>query len=163
MRSAVRMSMILAAVALVAVACGGSSATTAPSATATSPAATPAPTELQPPPVPTNFRFGVVRIDCPDNPSEICTKFAVVWNSTSGTDTWFRIWMDWAAYGEACGVIAGRPTMILETAPGARSGQGIRQVFIDIDTDAVPCLWISAVNGAGESLRVQGRSDSSLR
>ena len=163
MRSAVRMSMILAAAVLVAAACGGSSAITAPSGAATpTRAATPTPTELQPPPVPTNFRFGVEKVACPDYPNETCTQFPVVWSSTSGTDTWFRIWLAWPGNGETCGDVAGQARKILETAPHARSGQAIDQVFIDIDIDAEPCLWISAVNSAGESRRVDGRNDSSL-
>jgi hypothetical protein len=141
----------LAAVALLAAACGstGSSVKSSPTPTA-------APAVQQPPAAPTAFTATEQEeyVLCPSpNPDEFdCSQTDLTWQSTADPGTWFRVYSWGTGEGDdTCSDVQGQAQVVLETEPGARSAQ----LFAELGMGGGnTCLWITAVNEAGESAQV---------
>jgi len=94
-------------------------------------------------------------VPCPSPDQDLsCRRINLGWQSTSGAGTWFRIYQAWTLEGgRTCADVANEAGMILETAPDATSGEILRGMATG---GGAQCLWITAVNAAGESQRVAG-------
>lgn len=141
-------------------------AATAPTPT---PSATPSPTLAlassgpSAPGEPTNFTVyqhpGTVQCPSPNANSHLCWQTDLAWRSDAGTATWFRAYESWTGEGPGditCPTTPHHPDpageqMVLETAPGARSATLVATIYVG---GGAPCLWLSAVDAAGESLAV---------
>ncbi len=133
---------------------GGSSAKPLPTLSET-------PSAQQPPAAPTNFTATEQEeyVSCPDpNPDEFeCSQTDLAWQSTADLGTWFRIYMSQTGEGDGndvptCSDVQGEAQVALETEPGARSAQLLRMAGGVGEGDT--CLWLTAVNEAGESAQV---------
>jgi predicted small lipoprotein YifL len=130
----------LVPLALLLAACGSSGSSEKPSAT---PSAPPEQEEY---------------VLCPSpNPDEFdCSQTDLTWQSGADQETWFRIYMSGTGEGDGndiptCSDVQGEAQVVLETEPGARSAQ----LLAELSTGGgYTCLWITAVNEAGESAQV---------
>ena len=148
----------LAAAILVVAACTASEITPVPFATSgNSASSNPAPTgaaSSERPPAPTNFtvkqRQGTV--PCPSPADASCSQTDLAWQSNAGASTWFRIYEAGTGEGpDTCADVQSQAQVVLETKPGVKNAQ----LFAELATGGgETCLWITAVNGAGESTRV---------
>jgi len=107
------------------------------------------------PPVPTNFtaKQQPGSVPCPSpNPDATCTQTDLAWKSNADASTWFMIYEAGTGEGpDTCGDVQGDAEVVLETNPGARSAR----LFAELATGGgETCLWITAVNDAGESAQV---------
>jgi hypothetical protein len=126
--------------------------------TAASPTPThkPTPTGLQKPPAPTNFTataHGGGTIPCPSPDSALnCRQTDLAWQSTAAAGTWFKIYQAWTGEGGGtCASVQSEAAVVNQTPPNARTAQ----LFNGMATGGGGrCLWITAVNGAGESAQV---------
>jgi hypothetical protein len=131
--------------------------TAAPSA-ASSAVATAGTTHL--PPAPTNFTAkqhqGVV--PCPSPADASCSQTDLAWQSSADASTWFRIYATGTGEGpDTCADVQSSAEVVLETKPGAKSAQ----LFAELATGGgQTCLWITAVNSAGESTRAAAAQPS---
>jgi hypothetical protein len=139
--------------------------TPTPTAAATAPATftstatptpKPTPAPLPNPPAPTSFTApdrGGGTVPCPSpNAAFNCRVTDLAWQSTAASGTWFKIYESWTLEGgQTCTDVQPSESVAIQTAPNARAavlytgpatGGGAR------------CLWITAVNGAGESAQV---------
>lgn len=116
---------------------------------------TPKPTPLQKPPAPTNFIATPRSVGqaCPSPDAALmCTAVDLTWQSTADGTAWFRIYMAGTGEGDAtCQDVQAEEVMVLQTAPGARIGLIYRG---HATGGGSMCLWITAVNAAGESAQV---------
>jgi hypothetical protein len=155
----------LAAVALLFAACTTSGSSPTPLTTSDNTAAPSAAPSVAPsvvaaaatihlPPAPTNFtakqHVGVV--PCPSPADASCSQTDLAWQSSADASTWFRIYATGTGEGpDTCADVQSNAEVVLETKPGAKSAQ----VFAELATGGgETCLWITAVNSAGESTRV---------
>jgi hypothetical protein len=159
----------LAAAVLLFAACSTSVSSPAPLATSNQTAAPSATVAASPtpsaavalPPAPTNFtvkqRQGTV--PCPSPADASCSQTDLAWQSNADASTWFRIYDAGTGEGPiACTDVKGQAVVELETKPGARSAQ----LFAELATGGgETCLWITAVNSAGESARVAAAGQTS--
>ena len=158
----------LAALVLLVAACSTSEISPVPFATSDNTAApqvtvatSSAPSVAGLPPAPTNFtakqRQGTV--PCPSPQDASCSQTDLTWQSNADASTWFRIYNAGTGEGPvACGDVQGQAAVVLETKPGARSAQ----LFAELATGGgESCLWIAAVNKAGESARVAAAGQTS--
>jgi hypothetical protein len=150
---------LLLAVPLLLAACGSAGSTPAPSATSTA-----GRSSDQLPSAPGSFtaseRAGSVSCPSPDpsldpsDPNVSCKQTDLTWTPTSGAGTWFRIYRAWTSEGDpvpTCADVETEASLILDTAPGATSAK----VFEGFATgQGAQCLWVTAVDAAGESPRV---------
>jgi hypothetical protein len=108
----------------------------------------------EPPPVPTNFTVTHKQgsVPCPSAPGSSCSQTDLSWKSNADASTWFFIYQAWTGEGPTtCGDVESDAELVLDTDPGARSAQ----LFNEIATGGgMACLWITAVNEAGESAMV---------
>jgi hypothetical protein len=130
---------------------GESAMVPAASNAASSPAPTVAAAASQMAPVrPTNFtatrKSGSVSCLGADG---VCSETDLAWQSTAGAATWFRVYV--ASIGldpnATCLDVQDQAKAVLDTKPGATSAQ----FFEPIATGTGSCLWLTAVNDAGES------------
>jgi hypothetical protein len=145
----------LVPLALLLAACGSSGSSEKPSATPSAP-----PAAQQPPAAPTSFTATEQEeyVLCPSpNPDEFdCSQTDLTWQSGADQETWFRIYMSGTGEGDGndiptCSDVQGEAQVVLETEPGARSAQ----LLAELSTGGgYTCLWITAVNEAGESAQV---------
>ena len=184
MRDAVRRSMWLVALALLLAGCGTAAATPTAQPAADTPAATDTPTAipagptptpiagataaptpttapkptstpLGKPPAPTSFtatyRAGSVPCPSPDD-AYSCRAADLAWQSSAASGTWFKIYQSWTGEGGAtCTDAQPDESVAIQTAPNARTA-----VLYNVTATGggTRCLWITAVNGAGESAQV---------
>lgn len=146
----------LVPLALLLAACGSSGSSARPSATPSAPPAT-----QQPPAAPTNFTATEQEehLLCPSpNPDESeCSQTDLAWQSSADPGTWFRIYISGTGEGNGnelptCSDVQAEAQVTLETEPGARSAQLFAMLGGVGGGDT--CLWITAVNEAGESAQV---------
>ena len=107
------------------------------------------------PPVPTNFTAKQHQgsVPCPSpNADSYCQQIDLAWQSKADASTSFKIYQAWTGEGGAtCGDVQGDVQVALQTKAGARSAQ----LFNEMATGGgSSCLWITAVNSAGESAQV---------
>jgi hypothetical protein len=107
------------------------------------------------PPVPTNFtaKQGQGSVPCPSpNADANCTQTDLAWKSNADASTWFMIYAAGTGEGpDTCADVQSQAEIVLETNPGVRSAR----LFAELATGGgKTCLWITAVNGAGESVQV---------
>ena len=136
----------LAALMLLLAACGSTGSPPTPPAT------------QQLPPAPTDFtaKLHAEYAPCPSpNPDDFsCSQTDLTWQSTADPGTWFRIYTAGTGQGDdpvTCSDVRGEAQLRLETKPGARSAQLISELSTG---GGETCLWITAVNDAGESTQV---------
>jgi hypothetical protein len=147
----------LAAVALLLGACGSHQNPPVPTSTQSSSrptSAAPSATAPQLPPPPDTFlatsKDGSVA--CPSSDGS-CSQTDLAWNSTADARTWFRIYE--ASYGldpnGTCAGVQADAQVAMDTKPAARSAQLFEPMAVG---GGSPCLWIAAVNDAGESTQI---------
>lgn len=161
---------VLCAVPLLLAGCSSSSATLPPLMPASgsvmeqSPAAPPLTLASgsvmdQAPAAPTDFTAlvenGSVPCPSPDPsyPDSSCKQTNLAWTYGSAPGTWFRIYR--ISIGEdpsaTCATSETQASAVLETKPGITSAH----LFNEVSVGGGPlCVWITAVNAAGESARV---------
>ena len=118
-------------------------------------AATIAASAPEPPPVPTNFTAKQHQgsVPCPSpNGDTSCLQTDLTWQSNADASTSFLIYQSWTGEGGAtCGDVQADAQVVLQTKAGARSAQ----LFNEMATGGgESCLWITAHNSAGESVKV---------
>jgi len=76
----------------------------------------------------------------------------LAWQSTAASGTWFKIYEGWTGEGGAtCQDAQATESLAITTAPNARSAK----IYEEIATGGgARCMWITAVNNAGESAQV---------
>ena len=107
------------------------------------------------PPVSTNFTAKQHQgsVPCPSpNADTSCLQTDLAWQSKADASTSFKIYQGWTGEGgDTCGDAQGDAQVVLQTKPGARSAQ----LFNEMATGGgESCLWITAINTAGESAQV---------
>lgn len=118
---------------------------------------TPAPTVVQPPPAPTNFTSKIDSEKAPCASPDVgmsCSQTDYAWQSTAASGTWFKIYQAWTGEGPAtCADVQTDETVMLQTQPDATGAQVTNSYWKAVGGGEM-CLWIAAVNSAGESPQV---------
>jgi hypothetical protein len=144
---------LLCAVPLLLAGCSSSSATLPPFVSASGSVMEQAPA------APTDFTALVENgsVPCPspdpNNPDSSCKQTNLAWTYGSAPATWFRIYR--ISIGEdptaTCAASETQASTVLETKPGITSAH----LFDEVSVGGGPlCVWITAVNAAGESQKV---------
>ena len=175
MSSPIRLGATMIALLALLAACGQTTDSQSPEVTAAptatmaptptlAPTATMAPTPTVtpgPPSAPTAFTAteDYTGRPCPssvptDDDYNLCTTTDFAWQSTEGSDVWFRIFTAATAEGgRTCGDIqASEYSQLLDTAPGARVAQYFRNGRGT--GSGTLCYWLVSVNPQGSSAMV---------
>jgi len=150
---------LLCAVPLLLAACSSSSATLPPLVPASGSVPTSGSVTAQAPAAPTDFTAlvenGTVPCPSPDPsyPDVPCKQTNLAWTYGSAPGTRFRIYRVWIGEdpNATCATSETQASVVLETKPGITSGH----LFDEVSVGGGPlCLWVTAVNAAGESEKV---------
>jgi hypothetical protein len=149
-----RSTIWLVALALVVGACTSAGSTPASQATQSGPGPTSAAPQL--PPAPTNFSAsrhqGSVPCPSPSGGGASRSQTDLAWQSSADPATWFKVYEASTGEGpETCSDVQSQAQVTLETKPAVRSSQLFAEMAVG---GGETCLWIVAVNSAGESAQV---------